>query len=60
MTDDIKKLLRNPALRLSAEIAAARLERAGVKLGQDLGLSTPKSNPDEGFSPALIRQLAGG
>lgn len=60
MTDDIKKLLKNPALRLAEEIAAERLKRAGVKLGPDWGLPTPKSNPDEGFSPELIRKLGGG
>jgi hypothetical protein len=60
MTDDIKELLKNPALRLAEEIAAARLKRAGVKLGEDWGLPTPKSKPDEGFSPDLLRKLGGG
>lgn len=60
MTDDLRKLLENPALRLAEEIAAARLERAGVKLGEDWGMPTPKANPQEGFTPGLIRKLAGG
>ena len=60
MTDDIKELLKNPALKLAEEIAAARLERAKVKLGADWGLPTPKSNPEAGFSPDLIRKLGGG
>jgi hypothetical protein len=60
MTDDIQKLLRNPALRLAEEIAAARLKRAKVKLGPDWGLPTPQSRPDEGFSPELLRKVAGG
>lgn len=59
MTDDIKELLKNPARRLSEEIAAARLERAKVKLGPDWNLPTPKSHPQEGFSPELIRKLGG-
>jgi hypothetical protein len=51
MTDDTQKLLENPALRLLEAIAAARFERAGVKLGEDWGLPTPRSNPEEKFSP---------
>ena len=36
------------------------LKHAGVTLGEDLGLPTPKSDPNRGFSPELIRKLAGG
>ena len=60
MTDDIKELLKNPALRLAEEIAAARLERAGVKLGEGWGFPAPKSNPDGRYSPEFLRKLAGG
>jgi len=60
MANDIRELLKNPALRLAEEIAAARLERAGIKLGKDLGLPTPRANPHEGFSAGLIWRLAGG
>ena len=60
MTDDIKKLLENPALNLLEAIAAAQLEQAGVKLGDDWGLPTPRSNPEERYSPELLRRLAGG
>jgi hypothetical protein len=59
MTDDIKKLLDNPARRLAEEIAAARLRRAKIKLGADWGLPTPQSRPESGFSPEVLRKLAG-
>jgi hypothetical protein len=57
---DVKKLLENPALDLFEELTAARLKHAGVTLGEDLGLPTPKSDPKRGFSPELIRKLIGG
>jgi hypothetical protein len=62
MTDEIKERLKNPALKLAEEIAAARLKRAGVKLGDDWGLrpQKPNSEGEEAFSPGLIRKIAGG
>ena len=60
MTDDFEKLLENNALPLAEEIAAARAKRAGVTLGDDWGIRNPKSDPKRGFSPELIRKLAGG
>jgi len=63
MTDQIKERLKNPALKLAEEIAAARLKRAGVTLGGDWGLRPAKpvsEADDETFSPELIRKIAGG
>ena len=60
MTDEIKERLKNPALKLAREIAAARLERAGVKLGDDWGLRPAAQQPDGAFPPGLIRKIAGG
>ena len=63
MTDQIKERLKNPALKLAEEIAAARLRRAGVTLGGDWGLRPTNTTPeatDEPFSPGLIRKIAGG
>lgn len=63
MTAQIKERLKNPALKLAEEIAAARLKRAGVTLGGDWGLRTRQPAPeatDETFSPDLIRKIAGG
>jgi hypothetical protein len=60
MPIDIKNLLENPVLNLFEELTAARLRHAGVTLGEDLGLPTPKSHPNHGFAPELIRKLAGG
>ena len=60
MTDQIKERLKNPALKLAEEIAAARLKRAGVKLGDDWGLRPAKPQDEEAFSPDLIRKIAGG
>lgn len=60
LTADIKKLLENPALDFSEELTAARMKRAGLTLGEDLGVPIPKSDPNRGFSPELIRKLAGG
>jgi hypothetical protein len=59
MTDQIKERLKNPALKLAQEIAAARLKRAGVTLGDDWGLR-PVASPEERFPPDLIRKIAGG
>jgi hypothetical protein len=60
MTKDIDKLLENPGLKLAEELAAARAKRARVTLGDDWGLRNPKSDPNSGFSPELIRKLAEG
>jgi hypothetical protein len=60
MTDKIKERLKNPALKLAEEIAAARLKRAGVKLGDDWGLRPTKPQAEERFPPELIRKIAGG
>lgn len=59
MTDEIKKLLENPALKLCEAIAAERLKRAGVKLGDDWGLR-PVNPHTERYPPELIRKIAGG
>jgi hypothetical protein len=62
MTYQIKERLKNPALKLAEEIAAARLRRAGVTLGDDWGLrpAKPSSEAAETFSPELIQKIAGG
>jgi hypothetical protein len=60
MNDEIQKLLENPALEFMEELIAARMKLAGVKLAADWGVKTPKSHPEVGFSPELIRRLAGG
>jgi hypothetical protein len=52
-----KKLLENPSLRLTEQVAAARLKRAGVTLGADLGLPKPKASRKGGFSPSLIKEF---
>ena len=60
MTDQIKERLKNPALKLGEAIAAARLKRAGVTLGDDWGLRRAKPHAGEAFPPELIRKIAGG
>lgn len=60
MTDQIKERLKNPALKLAEEIAAARLKRAGVKLGEDWGLRPERPQAEEEFPAELIRKIAGG
>jgi len=59
MTDDFEKLLENNILEFAEELAAARAKVAGVSLGDDWGIRNPESDPKRGFSPELIRQLAG-
>jgi hypothetical protein len=59
MTADVKKLLENPALELTGQIAAERLKRAGVTVGKDLKLATPRSGKKGRFSATLIKRLAG-
>lgn len=60
MTISSKKLLRNHGLKLAEQVAEARLKRAGVTLGKDLGLPKPKRSRKDGLPSALIRRLAGG
>jgi hypothetical protein len=51
MDDELKKLLKNPALGIIERNAAERLKRAGFRLGADWGLPTPKEHPrDEDVS----------
>jgi hypothetical protein len=60
MAPYVKKLLENPALELTERVAAERLKRAGVTVGKDLNLATPKSGKKGRFSSTLIKRLAGG
>jgi hypothetical protein len=58
MTDELIKLLENPALRLMESIVAARMQLMGIEWGDDWGIPPPKIHPE--FDPELIRRLAGG
>ena len=60
MTDDTQKMLANRALKLSEDIAAARLKQAGVTLDKDLGLKNPRQDANSGFTPTQLKRLAGG
>lgn len=60
MTVDSKKILENPALTLTGQVAARRLKRAGVVVGKDLGIRPAKPNKKNRISAALIKRLAGG
>jgi hypothetical protein len=60
MTTDSRKLLGNHGVRLAEQVATERLRRAGVTLGKDLGLPTPRSAKKDRFSRTLIKRLAGG
>ena len=60
MTDDLEKSEDNPALKLAEEIVAARLERAGVRLGEDWGLQPSKPEAEWTHPPELIRKIASG
>lgn len=60
MTTSPQKLLQNPSLTLTEQVAVARLKRAGVRIGRDLGLPAPKASKKAGVPSALIRRLAGG
>lgn len=59
MTTNSRKLLQTQGLELAEEVAAVRLRRAGVKLGQDLGLPQPKPARRNRFPAKLVRRLAG-
>ena len=59
MTTNSRKLLQNHGLELAEEVAAVRLRRAGVKLGQDLGLPQPKPASKNRFPAKLVKRLAG-
>ena len=60
MITDTEKLLANHGVKLAGQVATERLRRAGVKLGKDLGLPTPRSAKKDRFSRSLIKRLAGG
>lgn len=64
MIKNTKKLLENHAIPLSEAVTTARLERAGVTLGDDLGLRKVNSLKEvcrkHGFSVTHIKKLAGG
>ena len=60
MTTDSRKLLGNHGVKLAEQVATERLRRAGVTLGKDLGLPTPRSAKKDRFSSTLIKRLAGG
>lgn len=59
MTANSRKLLQAQGLELAEEVAAVRLRRAGVTLGQDLGLPRPKPAKKNRFPAKLVRRLAG-
>ena len=60
MTTDTRKLLGNHGVKLAEQVASERLRRAGVTLGKDLDLPTPRAAKKDRFSPSLIKRLAGG
>ena len=43
MTTDTRKLLGNHGVKLAEQVASERLRRAGVTLGKDLDLPTPRA-----------------
>lgn len=47
-------------VKLAEQVANERLRRAGVTLGKDLDLPTPRAAKKDRFSPSLIKRLAGG
>ena len=60
MTKDSRKLLGNHGVKLAQQVATERLRRAGVTLGEDLGLPTPRFKKKDRFSQTLLKRLAGG
>jgi hypothetical protein len=60
MPNDAKKLLANHALPIMKQVTAARLKRAGVTLGKDLGLQSKKSDRKDRISSSFAKRLAGG
>lgn len=56
--DELEKLLENPALELMEELIAARAKRIGATLADEWG-NVPKSHPERGYSPELIRRAGG-
>ena len=60
MTTDSRKLLGNHGVKLAEQVASERLRRAGVTLGKDLDLPTPRATKKDRFSQTLIKRLAGG
>jgi hypothetical protein len=60
MSTRLDKRFENQAVKLSEAVAAERLKRAGVTLGPNLGITSPKQRKNSGFSRSLVKRLAGG
>jgi hypothetical protein len=58
MSKDTLKVLENPALNLSKQVAAERLKRSGVVIGKDMKLRPLKTTTAR-FPSRLIKHLAG-
>jgi len=62
MTDFVKKFLANQSLELSRQVTHERLKRAGVSIGNDMGLKKPQSGAAataRRLPPKLVKRLAG-
>jgi hypothetical protein len=60
MNRDLRKLFENHPFELSEQVTAERLKRAGVVLGNDLGLQRGKSKPRTRYPASIVKTLAGG
>jgi hypothetical protein len=60
MTRVQRNFFKSQYLELSEQVTEEFLRRAGVVLGEDLGLTRHRSKPRTRFPASAIRKLAGG
>ena len=59
MTGKLKKLFGNQSVELSRQVTAERARKAGIVLGDDLGLRGFKAKPTVRYPASIIKKLAG-
>jgi hypothetical protein len=60
MTRVQRNFFKSRYIELAEQVTEERLRRAGVVLGEDLGLKRDRSKPRTRFPAAGIKKLAGG
>lgn len=59
MATKAKKIYDNQAVKLSKAVAAARLNRTGITLDSNVGITVAKTSQSNRFPRGVIKRLAG-
>jgi hypothetical protein len=60
MNGNFKKIFENQSVELSRQVTTERARKAGIVLGDDLGLRDCKSKPSTRYPASIVKKLAGG